>query len=78
MHIAESFVCTVRDCSQHYGRRNLKAALAQMAEQLTRNEKVEGSIPSGGSRAFVVQWENSRMVSSRLGFDSLHWLHFHD
>ena len=27
----------------------VNAALAQSAERLTRNEKVEGSIPSGGS-----------------------------
>ena len=31
-----------------------QAALAQSVERLTRNEKVDGSIPSGGSRCVLV------------------------
>lgn len=30
------------------------AALAQLVERLTRNEKVEGSIPSGGSNKNLI------------------------
>lgn len=30
------------------------AALAQLVERLTRNEKVEGSIPSGGSNKKLI------------------------
>ena len=32
----------------------VNAALAQSAERLTRNEKVEGSIPSGGSNTSLI------------------------
>lgn len=33
------------------------ATLAQLVEQLTRNEQVVGSIPTGGSRGGRMEWK---------------------
>ncbi len=38
---------------QHNDRQECAATLAQMAERLTRNEQVVGSIPTGGSSFFI-------------------------